>query len=125
MLLGEEFKKMDTILVKSTSTQLTTDTIFDLFDSGFIATFAIVKDCLRRKQRSKDDKNDYPLTLVGHFNNCPMVVKVFCVSAGFDCVESHTLIEILKYAGFEFEETDILTDSCVDSSGNVLLNYCK
>ncbi len=52
---------------------------------------------------------DYPLTIEGIFDDAPVTVKAYGVSAGVDNSQSQSLIKILETAGFVFDHSIFLT----------------
>ena len=96
-----------------------------LLKGGFVAQVARISYNIGHGLPDFGDEENYPLILEGNFNRYLTKIHVNSVPAGYGGSGPHAMVAILKEAGFQFDEDDILTDRCANSSREVKLVYYR
>ena len=114
---------MSRIIVEAESSYIAEDTVMDLLKGGFNAQTARISYNLRKGLPCSEDTDKYPLIMEGTLGHSYVSIHVTSVTAGYGGTGPHTMVNILKVAGFKFEESDILTDKYADPTGQIELIY--
>lgn len=101
---------MSQIIIEANSSYVAENATIALLKGGFVAKNAIISYNLNHGMPDIKRHNDYPLILEGMLAGYSTRVYVYSVTAGYGGTGPNTLVKILKFAGFEFDEADILTD---------------
>lgn len=79
---------------------------------------------MRKGLPSVEQVENYPLILEGFLGDSPVSIHVYSVTAGYGGTGPHAMADILKAAGFAFDESDILTERMkVGPSEQITLTY--
>lgn len=116
---------MSRIIVEADSSYVAEDSVMSLLKSGFVSKTARISYNINHGLPRLEGTNNYPLILNGMLGNAPVKIHVTSVTAGYGGTGPHTMVDILKAAGFNFEESEILTDKMADSSGKIELTYTR
>ena len=116
---------MSRIIIEAGTSFIAEDSVMGLLKGGFTAKTARVSYNLSNGLPREEDTNNYPLILEGTLGRAPVTIHVTSVTAGYGGTGPNTMVRLLKAAGFEFEESDILTDKMADSHDNVELTYTR
>lgn len=108
---------MSKIILAGTTTYVAEAATVSLLKGGFAADTAKISYNQFKGLPLIEDFEHYPLILEGRLANLKTSVYVYSVTAGYGGTGPHTLIEILKAAEFDFEESHILTNCLADSTG--------
>lgn len=114
---------MSRIIVEAVSSDIAEATVIDMLHGGFEAKTARISYNLKKGLPLPEDTDSYPLILEGQLGGSSVSVHVTAVTAGYGGTGPHAMVEVLKEAGFKFEESDILTDRLADSTGQIDLTY--
>lgn len=101
---------MSKIIIEASSSYVAEKATIALLKGGFVAKNAIISYNLNHGLPDIKRHNDYPLILEGQLAGFSTNVHVYSVTAGYGGTGPNTLVKILKFAGFEFDENDILTN---------------
>lgn len=101
---------MSQIIIEANSSYVAENATIALLKGGFVAKNAIISYNLNHGMPDIKRHNDYPLILEGMLAGYSTRVYVYSVTAGYGGTGPNTLVKILRFAGFEFDEADILTD---------------
>ena len=117
---------MDEIIVRAyTSDQAERIAVSLLKHSSFSAKQATVNYNPSQGLPPAEYTSDYPLILEGNIKWYPTRILVYSVTAGYGGSGPYALVNILKEAGFVFDEDDIFTKKHVDHSGWIRLKYTR
>lgn len=108
---------MSKIIIAGTTTYVAEAATVSLLNGGFVADTAKISYNFLKGLPLIEDTEHYPLILEGRLANSKTSIHVYAVTAGYGGTGPNTLIEILKAAGFDFEENHILTKCLADSTG--------
>ena len=113
----------DIIEVKASTTYQTEKIVYALLDGGFKAQRAEIRYNKLKGLYGLEELEEYPLTITGMLDRMPTVLKVYCVTAGYGGTGPNTMVDILKHAGFYFDQNDILTERYCNPDGSINLTY--
>ena len=116
---------MSKIIIEAHSSWIATEAALALLQGGFVATTARISYNINHGLPLAKETDNYPLILEGTLARMPITMHVYSVTAGYGGTGPHAMVEILKAAGFKFDEDDILTNRCADSSLQISLTYHK
>ena len=117
---------MDEIIVRVyTSDQAERTVVSLLKNCGFSAKRATVNYNPNFGLPSVESIDRYPLILEGTMNRYPTRIFVYSVTAGYCGSGPHALVNILREAGFVFDEDDIFTKERADYLGGIRLKYTR
>ena len=116
---------MSRIIIEASTSYVAEDSVMSLLKGGFIAETARISYNLSKGLPPEGFTNNYPLILQGTLGRAPVAIHVTSVTAGYGGTGPNTMVRILKAAGFEFDESDILTHKMADSLDNVELTYSR
>jgi len=116
---------MSRIIVEASSSYLAEDTVKALLKSGFVANSARISYNPSRGLPPFEDTDKYPLILEGKLGFSSVHIHVTSVTAGYGGTGPNAMVDILKAAGFKFEESDILTNKLADSDDQIELTYTR
>lgn len=101
---------MSKIIIEASSSYVAENATIALLKGGFVAKNAIISYNLNHGLPDIRRHDGYPLILEGQLAGYTTNVHVYSVTAGYGGTGPNTLVNILKFAGFEFDEADILTN---------------
>ena len=116
---------MSKIIIEAHASWIATDATLALLKGGFVANTARISYNINHGLPFSEDIDKYPLILEGTLARMPITIHVFSVTAGYGGTGPQAMVEILKAAGFQFDEDDILTNRCANSSSQISLTYHK
>ena len=116
---------MSRIIIEASTSYLAEDGVMSLLKGGFVAQTARISYSLNHGLPPFEDTDNYPLILNGMFGHYSVSIYVTSVTAGYGGTGPHTMVNILKAAGFNFEESDILTNKKANSSKKIELTYTR
>ena len=116
---------MSRIIVEAASSDVAKSTVIDLLEGGFEAKSARIFYNLNKGLPLPEDTDNYPLILEGQIGFSSLSVHVYSVTAGYGGTGPHATVAILRTAGFNFEESDILTNKQADFTGQIDLPYTR
>ncbi|MBQ2835906.1 MAG: hypothetical protein IJE68_03640 [Clostridia bacterium] len=115
---------MSKIIIEANTSYLAQDAVVFLLKGGFSAKTARISYAVRKALPPVEQVENYPLILEGFIGNSPVSIYVYSVTAGYGGTGPHAMVDILKAAGFTFDESDILTDRMkVGPSEQITLTY--
>lgn len=114
---------MDQIIISSTTSDAAENAVIALIRNGFVASRAIINYNLLIGLPPINQFDQYPLILEGVFHGYPTKIHVYSVTAGYGGTGPHAMLNILKSAGFRFNEGDILTPRYADATQSINLVY--
>ena len=101
---------MSKIIISASNSYLAENAVFSLLKGGFYAKTARISYAVSKGLPSVKDVENYPLILEGTFSGYPTSIYVYSVTAGYGGTGPNAMLAILKTAGFNFDESDILTE---------------
>ena len=116
---------MSRIIVEATSSDVAKKTVLNILNCGFVANTARISYSLSKGLPQTEDTDDYPLILEGELGKSYVDLHVYSVTAGYGGTGPHAMVDILNAAGFEFNESDILTPNCANSNNQINLLYTR
>lgn len=116
---------MSKIIVSVSTTYQAEAATKALLEGGFVTKIAQIHYNLNKGLPLPEDIHSYPLILEGRLAGVETNIYVNSVSAGYGGTGPHTLVDILKAAGFEFNENDILTPKLANSDGLIQFELIK
>lgn len=117
---------MSKIIIEANTSYVAESATIALLKGGFVAKEAIIRYNVNHGLPDVKRYDDYPLILEGFLAGYSTNVHVYSVTAGYGGTGPNTLVKILKFAGFKFEEDDILTDRLADYGyGQINLTLVK
>ena len=116
---------MSRIIVEASSSYVAEDAVMALLKGRFVAKTARISYNLNKGLPPIENPDKYPLILDGMLGLSPVSVYVTSVTAGYGGTGPHAMVDILKAAGFKFDEDDILTARYANSSEQIDLTYTR
>ena len=117
---------MSKIIIQANTSYLAEDAVVSLLKGGFSAKTARISYDVSKGLPPVEQVENYPLVLEGFLGHSSVNIHVYSVTAGYGGTGPHTMVDILKAAGFAFDESDILTDKMKDGpSEQVNLTYIR
>lgn len=107
---------MDTLALKTETSQQALLCTLALINGGFKATKAKIKYNVSKGLPPMCMEDSYPLILEGYIHKIPTTIKVYGVTAGYNGEGPRALVNILKAAGFVLNYGPILTKSGTHNS---------
>ena len=101
---------MSKIIIEAATSSLAENAVISLLKGGFYAKTARISYAVSNGLPSVKDVENYPLILEGVFGPSSVNIHVYSVTAGYGGTGPHAMVSILKAAGFNFDESDILTE---------------
>ena len=114
---------MSRIIIEVTTSYLAEDATIALLKGGFVAQTARISYNLSRGLPRIEKTDEYPLILEGRMGLCSANIHVYSVTAGYGGSGPQAMVKILKAAGFQFDETDILSSAKVEINDQINLVY--
>lgn len=116
---------MSKIIIEASTSYVAEDAVMALLKGGFVANTARISYNLSKGLPPVEDTDNYPLILEGKFGFSPVSIYVTSVTAGYGGTGPHTMVDILKAAGFKFDESDILTARFANAIEQIKLTYTR
>ncbi len=116
---------MSRMVIGSLTSDSAKEVVIGLLNGGFEARSARIHYSLSRGLPSIEDTDKYPLILSGTINNSDMSIYVYSVTAGYGGTGPHAMVDILRFAGFKFDENDILTNRRANYEKEIILSYTR
>ena len=101
---------MSKIIISASNSYLAENAVISLLKGGFSAKTARISYAVSKGLPPVKDVENYPLILEGTFGGYHTSIYVYSVTAGYGGAGPNTMVTILKAAGFNFDESDILTE---------------
>lgn len=114
---------MSRMVIDSPTSDSAKEVVIDILKGGFEAHSARIHYSISRGLPRIEDTDKYPLILSGTIKNSDMSIHVYSVTAGYGGTGPHAMVDILKFAGFKFDENDILTNRRANYENEVILSY--
>lgn len=114
---------MSKIIIKTGSSYVAQNATIALLKGGFVPHIAHISYNVEVGMCDPALVDFYPLIMEGILDNSRVSIHVYSVTAGYNGTGPNTMVAILKAAGFNFEELDILTKRCANSAGQITLTY--
>lgn len=114
---------MSKIIIEASTSYVAENAVVSLLKGGLVAKTARISYNVTKGLPSVEEVDNYPLILEGFLGSFPVEVFVFSVTAGYGGTGPNAMVDILKSAGFIFDESDIFTKNLADSTGQINLNY--
>ena len=116
---------MSKIIINVSTTYQAETATKALLTGGFVVKTAQISYNLQKGIPLSEEIDNYPLILEGRLAGVSTSVYVNSVTVGYGGTGPHTLVDILKAAGFEFNENDILTPKLANSDGLIQFELIK
>lgn len=116
---------MSKIIIYASTSDVAELSAISLLEEYFIAKTARISYNFNEGLPHPQEIDKYPLILEGKVGNWSASVHVYSVSAGYGGTGPNAMVNILKKAGFTFNESDILTKKCADLTGQITLTYIR
>ena len=116
---------MSKIIIYASTSDVAELSAISLLEEYFIAKTARISYNFNEGLPHPQDVEKYPLILEGKVGNYSASVHVYAVTAGYGGTGPHAMVNILEKAGFTFDESEILTKKCADSTGQITLTYFR
>lgn len=116
---------MSKIIIEATTSYLAEDATIALLKGGFVAQTARISYNLSRGLPLIEKVDEYPLVLEGRMGIYSANIHVYSVTAGYGGSGPHAMAKILKTAGFQFNEDDILSSAKVGINDQIDLVYTR
>lgn len=114
---------MSKIIIEASTSYVAENAVVSLLKGGLVAKTARISYNVTKGLPSLDEVDNYPLILEGALGSFPVEVFVYSVTAGYGGTGPNAMVDILKSAGFIFDESDIFTKNLADSTGQINLTY--
>lgn len=116
---------MSKIIIEAATSFLAEDATIALLKGGFVAQTARISYNLSRGLPRIESPDEYPLILEGRMGIYSANIHVYSVTAGYGGSGPHCMVKILKAAGFQFDEADILSSTNVGYNDQIDLVYTR
>ena len=101
---------MSKIIISASASYLAENATVTLLKGGFSAKTARISYAVANGLPSVKDIENYPLILEGTLGGYSTNIYIYSVTAGYGGTGPLAMVAILKAAGFDFNESDILTE---------------
>lgn len=114
---------MSKIIIETASSYVAKNATIALLKGDFVPQTAHISYNVEKGMCNPEEVDMYPLILEGTLENSRVTVHVYSVTAGYGGTGPNAMVDILKAAGFTFDELDILSKRCTDFTGRINLTY--